>query len=513
MKNIFKNLLLFISLIASNNLIQAQISGNSYICEGTSNSYNCDQTSSTYLWNVSPSSGVGISDATIQTPDISFPTAGTYTVSVSTTGPVSTFTLGVTVNQTPIISFITSQTVCPNISTSAINFSSTPVGATVSWTNSDPGIGIANSGTGNIPSFTTINWGLTPLTGYFTAIPGLNGCLGVPQTFTITVNPSTNISGTITSNATTITDGQVYLFAPSQTLYMYDTIAITSLNASGQYLFSSVTSGNYLVKCIPDNSVYPNPIGTYYGNASQWDSAMVINHDCANDFVADIELVIASLLTGPGIISGHLIEGVGYGTNRMINSTNEIMAPGGPIKGIPINLLTTPSGQFQGQSISDSTGYFEFTNVPVGDYTLLADIPGLTMDSSYFIQITPNAFVSGMNSVSSAIYTDLDFMVDSNSISPINPFVGIPELKNKAQEISVYPNPAKNSVTFKANGFESKTYRIELINSQGQSVFIDKQSAASDYILDLKKLNITSGLYVVKLSSGNVIKTTKLIIE
>src|SRR5664279_1302660 len=79
-----------------------------------------------------------------------------------------------------------------------------------------PTIGLAASGTGDIPSFTAVNKTSSPVTATVTVTPSLNGCNGTPQTFTIVANVppvaaitsaptsicsggSTMISGTITA--------------------------------------------------------------------------------------------------------------------------------------------------------------------------------------------------------------------------------------------------------------------------------------------------------------------------
>src|ERR1017187_7062387 len=78
-----------------------------------------------------------------------------------------------------------------------------------------PTIGLAASGTGDIPSFTAVNKTSSPVTATVTVTPSLNGCNGTLQTFTIAANVppvaaitsaptsicsgSTMISGTITA--------------------------------------------------------------------------------------------------------------------------------------------------------------------------------------------------------------------------------------------------------------------------------------------------------------------------
>ena len=71
----------------------------------------------------------------------------------------------------------------------ANNLSGTPTDVIISWMNSNPAIGLAASGTGNIPSFTATNRGNDPITATITITPMINGCPGVARTYVITVKP------------------------------------------------------------------------------------------------------------------------------------------------------------------------------------------------------------------------------------------------------------------------------------------------------------------------------------
>lgn len=117
--------------------------------------------------------------------------SGVYTFTVDPgqcATATATFTL--TVNPLPTLAPIGSDTIVfdgsvvpPN------NFSGTPADVTFSWVNSNPAIGLAAAGTGNIPSFTAINRGNEPVTANITITPMSNGCPGASRTYMITVNP------------------------------------------------------------------------------------------------------------------------------------------------------------------------------------------------------------------------------------------------------------------------------------------------------------------------------------
>jgi hypothetical protein len=106
-------------------------------------------------------------------------------------GNTETFTI--TVNPQPQVTPPTNQVVCNGAQVAAINFTGPSTGTTYVWSNNNPSIGLAASGTGNIANFTAINNGNTPITATVTVtaqyVNGTQICTGNAETFTITVNP------------------------------------------------------------------------------------------------------------------------------------------------------------------------------------------------------------------------------------------------------------------------------------------------------------------------------------
>ncbi len=139
------------------------------------------------------------------------PSGTTYTVTYTFNNGVCGNVYGYyvfTVPSTPTITAISSQTVCSGATVAATNFTVTPsAGASVSWVNSNTGIGVAASGTTNIGSYTAPTVTASTV-GTFTVASVSNGCIGNPRTFTITINPkpTANASGTntLTCSNTTV---------------------------------------------------------------------------------------------------------------------------------------------------------------------------------------------------------------------------------------------------------------------------------------------------------------------
>ncbi|HEX8020405.1 gliding motility-associated C-terminal domain-containing protein [Mucilaginibacter sp.] len=90
------------------------------------------------------------------------------------------------VNALPVVNPVNSQSATNGATTIAINF--TGSADIYNWTNDTPDIGLAASGTGNIPSFTAVNNNNGPIISTITVTPkNSTGCAGTPESFTITV--------------------------------------------------------------------------------------------------------------------------------------------------------------------------------------------------------------------------------------------------------------------------------------------------------------------------------------
>ncbi|MDP2235242.1 MAG: PKD-like domain-containing protein, partial [Bacteroidales bacterium] len=115
---------------------------------------------------------------------------------VSCVGPSINFTI--TVNPTAQVNNPGLQTWC-NTASASLSFTTNRTGGTTTyaWTNNNTAIGLAASGSGNL-SFTATNPGTAPISATIEVTPTFsNGgvdCVGPPETFTITINPSGQVN-------------------------------------------------------------------------------------------------------------------------------------------------------------------------------------------------------------------------------------------------------------------------------------------------------------------------------
>jgi gliding motility-associated-like protein len=210
-----------------------------------------------FYWYNSSGTLVGSTMNTTATNTLSNIPAGTYTVVVIDNSNCS-IGANVTVSSSPgaTVTVPANISVCNGATVNASNFTSSGFpSASYTWTNTNAAIGIPISGTGNISSFTATNTGLTPITGTITVTPysgpdPATSCAGAPSSYTITVNPSPQV--TLTA-------------APSTTICSGQTVILTG-NYIPQPVVSNQTFQNGTVVNIPNGC--SGPLGCQFGTSS-----------------------------------------------------------------------------------------------------------------------------------------------------------------------------------------------------------------------------------------------------
>lgn len=173
-----------------------------------------------------------------------------------------------TVIPIPSIIFVSDISVCAGEIPENV-IASNPSGAYYTWTNSNTAIGLAASGTGNVSSFTSSNPGATPITGTVTVTPSIDGCDGASETYTITINPTPEISvsgATLTSTAGSgyqwYLDGIPIPNSNSQTYTAIEngqyTVLVDGVDCPSIAVMMTAASINDIANSLAFN-LYPNP--------------------------------------------------------------------------------------------------------------------------------------------------------------------------------------------------------------------------------------------------------------
>ncbi len=200
-----------------------------------------------WSWSVTPSGGVSINTATLQNPSITFPSAGTYTVSVMASnggGPGTTYTQAVTVYSVPIITVANpTRTVCVG---SSVSFLASG-GSSYNWSN--------NGGTNPVAVFLP-----TVATTYTVWGGGPNNCFGT-TTVSVVMDPCVGIQelGVQSSELGVYpnpNNGNFIIETPSETqIILYNTLGsviLTKKITSGKTAIdmSSFSNGVYYLKSL-----------------------------------------------------------------------------------------------------------------------------------------------------------------------------------------------------------------------------------------------------------------------
>jgi hypothetical protein len=116
----------------------------------------------------------------------------TYTITPVVAGACPGVPIQVLANVNPVsvVTGLNPLTFCPGSIAVVPPFTSSPLGASFSWTNSNAAIGLAVSGNGNIQNFTAgANNTNLAISGNVVVTPTFNGCPGTPSNFNIILFP------------------------------------------------------------------------------------------------------------------------------------------------------------------------------------------------------------------------------------------------------------------------------------------------------------------------------------
>jgi len=255
---------------------------------------------------------------------------------LSTTGKVRLTTAIPEVDQPPV-----SQVLCHMAATEAINFTGNVPGIVYNWTNDRPEIGLAESGTGDIPSFAVVNTGNSPITATLSVTPTLGGlCAGGAKIFRITVHPTPNVAqppNQVLCNGAT-TNAIAFSGTVDGTIFEWtNDTPLIGIQSSGTGNINSVTAINH--SNVPVTATFKVRPRTLSGCAGEWKTfTILVNPDVSISLSS-----AAGTANQPACVDAP-VQPINY---RVLNGT------GATVSGLPAGL----TGQYL-------DGIFSITGVP-----------------------------------------------------------------------------------------------------------------------------------------------------
>ncbi|PZF71028.1 PKD domain-containing protein [Taibaiella soli] len=277
-------------------------------------------------------------------------------------------------------------------------------------------------------------------------------------------------------------------------LIQYDSLsntlsAVDSMYTSGSlwsyYSFSNKPAGVYYTKAkMLDQTVGSSGyVPTYHEQSLYWSTATAIYHNGLGTVDKHIRMQHGVVTSGPGFISGNISAGANKGT-------------GTGIAGI-IVYLRDYNNQLVASAYTDVNGDFSFNNIPLGTYSLYPE-------SMNYIT-TPIANITITSAQPSA--SGYRFGQTANEIKP--KATGV-ENVTKATYL-LYPNPANNKVIVRW-GDVNGTANIVITDIAGHKVYQSENVKMSGNT-EINVSSLQSGLYFIKVESGNTQEVTKLAIQ
>lgn len=442
------------------------------ICFGTSIGLSA---SGGFTYNWTPPTG--LSSTSIYNPTASLTSTTTYTViGTDTNGCMNTDNITITVNPEIVLTGNVTNASCYGMCDGSITL--TPSGGTPAYT-------YFWSPSGNTTQNIT-----TLCTGTYTiTVTDASGCTAVDSFAISEPVAGGTINGVVYYQTIPITSGVAELIRKDGSLPTDMTLVQTvNINpTSGEFIFFELPAANYIIKVLGDTTMY-NCAATYYNLTAQWQLAqeLTIASSCFDSAYVDIDLIELPSNSGTGAVNGRLVEGSG-----LFNK-----APGEPLGDIDITLNQSPGGTIMAATTTDSLGYFTFINLPMGTYTVYADMMGydVTLQTIDINATTPSYDVVLCSD------TAID-MIDMCEMT-------VTSVKKLAttNQLSIYPNPAKDVVNIVYNGNEA--LNLEVTDITGKKVMSQTLKTKT---IDVSTLN--QGLYFVRLYNQQNDFVQKLVVE
>lgn len=374
-------------------------------------------------------------------------------------------------------------TLAPNPTVYAGEDTSVCIGNSIMLTASGANSYVWNNGTvGTSASYSAPNTAIVTGTN-------LQGC-SASDTVDLILLTTPVIHGWVTdSNGTPLPSTSTYLlkhFPIQDSIVALDSVFTDSF---GYYSFATAEPLVY-IKAVPDPSTYPLILPTFSLKYPVFQLADSITTSACDTSEATVECVHGYDPGGTGFISGNVYRGAA----NLENCT------GNPVHLLSL-VLRDANGVYVAQTYTDVNGFWKFSNLLPGTYSVWADKPGVDL------QLAPSLVLNSNSSLE-----NVSLMLYSNRLELCIP-VGITSYPTGLSKLSIFPNPGDGELTLTFKQPTEGRVAVQVIDALGARVWDSQWSGGTSVRKTLSLSHLSSGMYFLQVKVGEHSVTRKLVVQ
>ncbi len=246
----------------------------------------------------------------------------------------------------------------------------------------------------------------------------------------------------------------------------------------GYYWFTNVPEGNYIVKIslTSGSTNFSNYFSTYYGDKVFWDESSVMLLNDSVYFNTNIHLVpVQFMMAGTGLIRGYVqYQGNWMSVPMIDNNTTVVLLNADHL---PLRYV-----------YPDSTGYFEFTGLPLTTYIVKADATGWSCQA---VTVTLDQGNQLANIENLTVYESNTFGVSEERSQPVS-------------ILKIFPNPVIDMLNIEIEVLEDIQVQAVICDVLGRK-YLDQKILLEQgkQVIQLPVETLPSGIFLLLIQLDN----------
>lgn len=279
----------------------------------------------------------------------------------------------------------------------------------------------------------------------------------------------------------------------------YQAVQSVRVQAEGAFQFSGIPTGTYIVFVKLDDHAMQNYQGvmhSYYQETFEWKEATLLDLSCEDTLILELEM-----FENPASSNGKCkVRGQ---VRVRANGKKAVLST---LPDIVLFLYEKESGLPIATTGIDSEGWYEFTEVAPGSYTILVDIAGMDQSTSHDISVDDaTELIEGKDYELS--------LGDNPEITAVQDHTQI-DSRSGDIDLELYPNPAREQLVLRSPAFADGPVTIGLYSETGNLVRTQecyaRSGLPSEIIVHLEGLS--SGSYIIRLEAGDILVSRQVLV-